>query len=225
MSLPEPYYEKDGITIFCADCREILPYLPKVDLVLTDPPYGVSLNTAYKSSQRGSLAGCNDYPPVFGDDKPFDPSPLLGFERAIIWGANYFASRLPDEGQWLVWDKRDGVGFNDQADCELAWTRGTPGTVPRIYRHRWNGMIKATERDERRCHPTQKPVDVMGWCLSFFPDAQTILDPFMGSGTTLVAAKQLGRKAIGIEIEEKYCKIAVERLAQGVMDFGGNNEG
>ena len=219
MSLPKPYYEELGITIYHGDCREILPHLPKVDLVLTDPPYGVNLNTSYKSSQRGVLAGANDYPPVYGDDKPFDPKILLSFDNLILFGANYYSSRLPDSGQWFIWDKRDGVGFNDQADCELAWTRGTKGTVPRIFVHRWNGMIKDSERDQKRVHPTQKPINLMTWCLSFFPNAQTILDPFMGSGTTLRAAKDLERKAIGIEIEEKYCEIAVKRLRQEVFNF------
>lgn len=219
MSLPRPYYEdtRAGIVIYNSDCRDILPHLDPVDLVLTDPPYGVKLNTKYKSSQRGPLAGANDYPAVFGDDEPFDPSFLLGQKNIVLWGANYYASRLPDSGQWLIWDKREGSGFNDQADCELAWTRGTKGTVPRYFGYRWNGMIKAGEKDQKRVHPTQKPISLMSWCMSFFPDAKTLLDPFMGSGTTLRAAKDLGRKAIGIEIEEKYCAIAVERLRQEVL--------
>lgn len=215
----KPYYEdtKSGITIYHGDCREIIPQLGEADLVLTDPPYGVSLNTSYKSSQRGVLAGANDYPPVYGDDKPFSPDFLLRFANLILWGSNYYADKLPPSGQWLIWDKRDGIGFNDQADCELAWTRGTRGTVPRIFAHRWNGMIKDSEKDQRRCHPTQKPLALMSWCLSFFPDAVSIVDPFMGSGTTLRAAKDLGRKAIGIEIEEKYCEIAAKRLSQEVL--------
>lgn len=219
----KPYYEEDGITIYNADCREVLPQLEPVDLVLTDPPYGVSLNTAYKSSQRGPLAGANDYPPVHGDDKPFDPSPfLIRYPNLIMWGANYYADKLPASGQWLVWDKRDGIAYNDQADCELAWTRGTRGTVPRVFRHLWNGMLKDSEHNQKRCHPTQKPLVLLQWCISFFPNAQTILDPFMGSGTTLRAAKDLGRRAIGIEIEEKYCEIAVNRLRQGVL-FGASS--
>ncbi len=219
MSLPTPYYQDDQATIYCADCRDILPLLEpgSADLVLTDPPYGVSLNTSYAKAQRGVLAGAHDYPPVFGDDKPFDPSPWIVFPHVVLWGANYYADKLPAQGQWLVWDKRDGIGFNDQADCELAWTKGTKGTVPRIYRHLWNGMLKDSERDQRRVHPTQKPISLMAWCLSFFPDADLILDPFMGSGTTLRAAKDLGRKAIGIEINPDYCAIAVERLRQGVL--------
>ncbi len=214
----KPYYDDGkGIQIYHGDCREILPSLGGADLVLTDPPYGVNLNTSYKSSQRGVLAGANDYPPVYGDDSPFDPNPFLHFKNIVLWGANYFSSRLFDSGQWLIWDKRDGSGFNDQADCELAWTKGTSGTVPRIFRHRWNGMIKDSEQDQKRCHPTQKPISLMSWCLSFFPKVETIIDPYMGAGSSIIAAKNLGRKAIGIEIEEKYCEIAAKRLQQEVL--------
>lgn len=209
-----PYYSDDLVTIYHGDARELDI---AADLVLTDPPYGVNLNTSYASAKRGSLTAAHDYPPVHGDDKPFDPSWLLRYRALVLWGANYYADRLPASGQWLVWDKRDGVGYNDQADAELAWTRGTGGTVPRLFVHRWNGMLKASERDERRLHPTQKPVALMRWCLGFFPDATTVLDPYMGSGSTLVAAKDLGRKAIGIEIEEAYCERAAQRCSQEVL--------
>ena len=216
----KPYYEQDGITIYHGDCREILPTIGPVDLVVADPPYGVSLNTSYKKSQRGVLAGANDYPPVHGDDQAFDPRHLLSYESAVLWGANYYADKLPARGSWLVWDKRDGVGFNDQADAELAWVRGVTGTVPRLFAHRWNGMIKASERDQRRLHPTQKPVALMSWCLGFFPKATAVVDPYCGSGPTLRAAKDRGLRAIGIEIEERYCEIAAQRLSQQVLDFG-----
>lgn len=219
MSLPEPYFvSEDGrITIYCGDAREIVPQLDGVDLVLADPPYGVSLNTSYAAAKRGNKTAAHDYPPVHGDDEPFDPSFLLGFPNVVLWGANYYADRLPAQGQWLVWDKRDGIGYNDQADCELAWTRGTKGTVPRIYRHMWNGMLKDSERDQRRVHPTQKPVALMRWCLGFYPEATAVLDPYMGSGTTLRAAADLGLPAVGIEYEPRYCAVAVERLRQGVL--------
>ena len=219
MALPKPFYEDGSVTIYHGDCRELLPEI-EADVLVTDPPYGVNLNTAYRSARRGVLAGANDYAPIAGDDKPFDPAFLLGFDAAILWGANYYANRLPARGSWLIWDKREGSGFNDQADAELAWMNGVTGTVPRLFAHRWNGMIKASERDERRVHPTQKPVALMKWCIGFFPDAKVILDPFMGSGTTLRAAKDLGRKAIGIELEERYCEIAAERCAQEVLDLG-----
>jgi len=122
---------------------------------------------------------------------------------------------VPPSRGWLVWDKVNGD--NDFADCELAWTNIK--TSVRIFRHMWNGMLRQSERDVKRVHPTQKPVALMTWCLSFAPESNSIIDPFMGSGTTLRAAKDLGMKAIGIEIEEKYCEIAAKRLAQGVLDF------
>jgi DNA modification methylase len=216
-----PYYEKDGITIYCGDCREILPQLELsgLPLLLTDPPYGINLDTNYKSNQRGPLAGCNDYPRIYSDDKPFEPNFLFGFEKVFIWGAQYFADKLPPSGKWLVWDKRDGIAINDQADCELAWCKGASGNVPRIFRHLWNGMLKDSERDKRRVHPTQKPIALMKWCIGHYYAYNQIVDPFMGSGTTLLAAKELIHKSIGIEISEKYCAIAVKRLSQEVMNL------
>ena len=208
-----PYYSDPLVTIWHGDCRE---WMPEADVIVTDPPYGVSLNTSYRQAQRGRLTAAHDYPPVHGDDQPFDPTPFLNYSGVVLWGANYYADRLPPSGQWLVWDKRDGVGFNDQADCELAWTSGTGGTVPRMFVHRWNGMLKASERADRRLHPTQKPVALMAWCLTFMPDG-VVLDPFMGSGSTIKAAKEAGRKAIGIEIEERYCEIAAKRCSQEVL--------
>jgi DNA modification methylase len=108
-----------------------------------------------------------------------------------------------------VWDKRnDGVDFSN---CELAWAN-FPRAV-RVFRWRWNGCLQEDMRNkEKRLHPTQKPLAVINWCIMLSPKSETIFDPFMGSGTTLVAAKQLGRRAIGIELERKYCRIAVERL-------------
>jgi DNA modification methylase len=124
----------------------------------------------------------------------------------IIWGGNYF--NLPVSRGWLAWIKRDAPP--SMGNVELAWTNQDVNT-------RFIDCTISETNKERVSHPTQKPLRVMTWCLSFFPDAQTILDPFMGSGTTLRAAKDLGRKAIGIEIEEKYCEIAVKRLAQEVL--------
>ena len=209
-----PYYEEPGITIYCGDCREILPHLEPVDLVLTDPPYGINHPTDYADRGRGKLAACRNYPKVHDDNAPFDPTWLLGVGKArILWGGNYYHN-LPVSSGWLVWDKERPDDL-DQATCELAWTDCVKGV--RRFRHMWNGMLRAS--DEALEHPTQKPEALMRWCMSlrWTREYQTILDPFMGSGTTLRAAKDLGRKAIGIEIEEKYCEIAVKRLAQEVL--------
>ncbi len=206
MSLPKPYYEHAGITIYHADCRDILPHLPKVDLVLTDPPYGIGRDGKPKSTS--SHGGHKGYEFLGWDNAPPTSeevgSIIASGKDAVIWGANYFPAALPPSPGWLLWDKGQRL---DQADGELAFTtRCAPLRVCTI-----NRVAIATDGAE---HPTQKPIKLMSWCLSFFPKAETILDPFMGSGTTLVAAKLLGRKAIGIEREEKYCEIAVQRLGQ-----------
>jgi site-specific DNA-methyltransferase (adenine-specific)/modification methylase len=215
MSLPAPYYQDTAVTIYHGDCREILPHLPPVDLVLTDPPYGQAYNPAgggrgWSRKSFGS-ADC-----VVGDSEPFDPRPLLDLDaRLILWGANHYAERLPSSPTWLVWDKRDGRMSDSFADCELAWSN--LGGPARLIRHLWCGAFKASERGAVRLHPTQKPLRVMSWTLGLAGEWLVVLDPFMGSGTTLRAAKDLGRKAIGIEICEAYCEIAAKRMAQGVL--------
>ncbi len=207
------YYDYAGITIYHGDCREILPTLPKIDLVLTDPPYGIAHPCDFKTRGRVKLAACTDYPDVHGDRQPFDPDPWIT-QPAILFGANHYASRLPDSAGWLVWDKLRPDDL-DQSTCELAWSNVVKGV--RRFRYLWNGMIRAG--DDLLYHPTQKPVELMAWCLSFpwTKSLRIVLDPFMGSGTTLRAAKDLGRKAIGIEIEEKYCEIAARRMEQEVL--------
>lgn len=224
MSTVTPYYEHNGITIYHGDCREILPELESVDLVLTDPPYGINLQCNYKDRHTNRLTGrrygkanSQNYPNVFGDSKPFDPSWLLKHGTArIIWGGNYFANKLPNTNGWLVWDKERPDSL-DQSTCELAWTDCIKGV--RRFRYLWNGMIRAG--NDNLYHPTQKAVSLMKWCMSlkWTRKFESVSDPYMGSGTTLVAAKELGRKAIGIEIEEKYCEIAVKRLSQEVLPF------
>ncbi len=217
MSLPTPYYEHDGIVIYHGDCRDILPHLPICDLLLTDPPYGIG-EAAGKNKSRGLLAVSVDYGVADWDDKPITDDLLylaLGVaNRSIIFGGNYYAHALKDGPGWLVWNKENGM--TDFADCELAWTN-LPQAV-RIKHHQWHGMIR--KGGELRYHPTAKPVAVMAWCIEQADKHgtnNTILDPFMGSGTTLRAAKDLGRQCIGIEIEEKYCEIAARRLGQEVL--------
>lgn len=211
MSLPKPYYEEAGITIYNADCREVLPYLPKVSLVLTDPPYGIDFDTDYRRFTSGFDVERKAHAPVVGDAEPFDPTPWLQFPKAILWGANCYSSRLP-LGSWLVWDKRHANGTAFLADAEAAWMGGGYGIY--IFSKTWQGCL----RSEPIQHPTQKPTALMAWCIEKSRVVSgLILDPFMGSGTTLVAAKQLGRRAIGIEISKEYCDIAVDRLRQDVL--------
>lgn len=209
----KPYYEEAGITIYHGDCRELLPQM-SFDCVVSDPPYGINHPTNYRARGRGPLAESNDYSPVVGDDRLFDPSFLLRWP-CILWGANYYARTLPESSGWLIWDKMRPHDL-DQATAELAWSNFVKGA--RVFRYLWNGMIR--DGNEYLVHPTQKPVALMQWCLNLkWTPLGVVCDPFMGSGTTLRAAKDLGRRAIGIEIEEKYCEIAAKRLSQEVL-FG-----
>jgi DNA modification methylase len=212
--------EIGNATLYLGDCMDILPTLDKVDAVITDPPYGINENSK-KVASRGKLAAPKDYGD-FDWDKAPPPDALIELIRTkgqyqAFFGGNYFT--LPPTSCWLVWDKLNGS--NDFADCELAWTNW-PKAVRRL-QWRWNGMIR--QGNEERYHPTQKPLEVMKWVIELCPKANTILDPFMGSGTTGVAAVQMGRKFIGIEREPKYFEIACKRIedAQRVSDMFGFN--
>jgi DNA modification methylase len=191
-----------------------MPELESVDLCLTDPPYGIG-EAAGKNKSRSRLARAKDYGNKKWDNKPIDFILLwkllsLG-KYACCFGGNYYP--MPPSSCWLVWDKENGA--NDFADCELAWTNYAKAA--RLIRHQWHGMLRKGK--EARYHPTQKPLDVITWAVNLAPKHNTILDPFMGSGTTLRAAKDLGFQATGIELEEKYCEIAARRLQQEVL-FG-----
>jgi len=211
----KPYYEHAGITIYHGDCREILPTL-NYDVLLTDPPYGIAHPTDYAARGRGNLAKCSDYAQVFEDDVAFDPLHLMTPASTIIWGGNYFADKLAPVSGWLVWDKERPHEL-DQATAELAWTNCVKGV--RVFRHLWNGMMRASENGPLS-HPTQKPVALMKWCLQLrWVNQGTVCDPYIGSGATLRAAKDLGRRAIGVEIEERYCEIAAKRMSQEVFEF------
>ena len=195
-------------TLYLGDCMEILPTLERVDAVITDPPYGINENHK-KVASREKLAAPKDYGEFDWDKAPPDGALIDTVRSLATWsaffGGNYF--QLPPTSCWLVWDK---LNSGDFADCELAWTNW-PKAVRRI-QWRWNGMIR--QGNEERYHPTQKPLEVMKWVIDLCPKADTILDPFMGSGTTGVAAIQMGRKFIGIEREPKYFEIACKRIEQ-----------
>lgn len=210
-------------TLYRGDCMEVLPTLGKVDAVITDPPYGIGESSKKVASrQRGgklgtllgyrgkAMADQKDYGEFDWDQFP-PPPELIDTLRAMsawqaFFGGNYFA--LPPTKCWLVWDKLNGD--NDFADCELAWTNW-PKAVRRI-QWRWNGMLR--QGNEERWHPTQKPLQVMAWVIDLCPKADTILDPFMGSGTTGVAAIERGKSFIGIEREKAYFDIACRRIEQ-----------
>lgn len=202
--MPEPIIIGDA-ALYLGDCLEILPLLGKVDAVVTDPPYGIGADaSACKSKGKhgwhyyGESDWDRDRPPreIF--------TAILNCSREqIIWGGNYFTDWLAPTMRWLVWDKGQR-GFS-LADFEMAWC--SQNKAARLFQYSRGKALQ-----DGKVHPTQKPVEVMKWCLGFLPDAKTILDPFMGSGTTGVASVKLGRKFIGIEIEPKYFEIACERI-------------
>jgi site-specific DNA-methyltransferase (adenine-specific) len=179
-------------TLYLGDCLEILPNLEDVDAIVTDPPYGIYA----KGGKWGRKAEHRWDAGIVGIAPILDAAPIV-----VIWGGNYY--QLPPSRGWLVWWKRDSTPST--ADVELAWTNIDMNA--KLIDH----TISATNA-ERGFHPTQKPLRVMRWCLTFVPDAATILDPFMGSGTTGVACANLGRRFIGIEIEERYFDIACKRI-------------
>jgi len=207
-----PYFENNGITIYLGDCRHIMPLLPRFDLLLTDPPYGIG-ESSKKNDSRGNRVRPRDYG-VFDWDHPVDDWALSLArslcDKQIIFGGNYYA--LPPCKGWLVWDKENTGDF---ADGEMAWNN--LGCALRIKRHMWNGMLRKGGED--REHPTQKPLEVIKWALSFAKDIETILDPWAGSGTTGRAAMELGKRAVLIEREERYCEIAAKRMSQQVLDL------
>lgn len=204
-------------TLYLGDCREILPTLGRVDAVVTDPPYGIS----YAQGDGGAQVAGRRVPvrrnnlAIVGDNEPFDPSMLLDFDELIAWGADHYAQRLP-HGRWLAWDKISGASLVDSfSDVEFAWhsERG----ASRIISYLWKGVLQDGEKGVQRWHPTQKPIAVMEWCIKQLrKPAETILDPFMGSGTTGVACVKLGRKFIGIEIDERYFDIALKRVSEAM---------
>ncbi len=218
---PTPYYEDPWCTIYLGDCRGIISSLSGVDCILTDPPYGIQTNIDSSRWTGGRAANrfhVQKHRPIVGDQESFDPAHLLWAQQCILWGANNYSSRLPDSAGWYVWDKRKGVEDSRMplSDGELAWTNICKGV--HTFRNRWCGLLRDTELGEHY-HPTQKPVALMRWCLEQMHAPVCVLDPYMGAGSTLVAAKELGIRSIGIEVDEQYCALAVRRLRQESLHF------
>ena len=221
MSLPKPYYEdtEHGIVIYHADCRDILPHLPRVDLLLTDPPYGIAFQSSHKvATTTASWVGTqiqNDESTAARDEA------LCLVDEWCCFGTH--KAPFPEAYRFLaVWDKGPASGMGDlsipfKPSFELVFCSGEKWSGSRD-----EGVIKGftivTRASMGRVHPNEKPVGLIKFLLNKH-QSQTVLDPFMGSGTTLVACKQLGRHCIGIEIEESYCEIAAKRLSQGML-FG-----
>lgn len=218
-----PDYERDGVRLYCGRNEDVLPSLniAEIDAVISDPPYGMDWDTdttRFSGGEQGVSRGKEWETRIASDDEPFDPSPWLAFPRVVLFGCNHFAARLP-VGTTLVWIKRNDAAFGTfLSDAELAWMSGGYG----VYCFRDAGGNAAVGE---KVHPTQKPVALMRWCIgkAKVPTWGTILDPYMGSGTTGVAAVREGRRFIGIEVDERYFNVAVRRidaeLAQGKL-FG-----
>lgn len=182
-------------TLYLASCEDVLPAIQRDFACVTDPPYGIGANKQTLGKGKKEFDRGGDW-----DDTRPDISWVTQFSGWCVWGGNYFADVLPPTNDILVWHKlNDGRSFSE---CELGWTNS--GKQTRIKQHHWSG--------EEKEHPTQKPVQIMRWSIDFFPEHQTVVDPFMGSGTTGVACANLGRSFIGIEREERYFEIALRRI-------------
>jgi DNA modification methylase len=194
-------------TLYLGDCREIMPTLPKVDAVITDPPYGIGASAGIGKYGRLKIEASGD---LGWDDAAPDVDLLSmvvnGGGRVVMFGGNYFA--LPASRNFLVWDKGAGFKGRDFAECEMAWCSWDGNA--RVLTH--DPLARGDYRNGNKEHPTQKPVAVMEWAIRHTGSAGAILDPFMGSGTTGVACMNLGRSFIGIEREQKYFDIACRRI-------------
>jgi len=196
--------------LILGDCREILPTLGKVDAVVTDPPYGIGWKPRINHQDQAWI-----------DEINFDICDFLVGKYHLIWGGQYFAHMLPQADGWLTWCKRP-ISFDFSNDnrsystTELAWRDWGKA---KFMVHVWDGGMRAGKAENRTfCHPSQKPIEVMEWCIRQVPDdAETIFDPFMGSGTTGVACAKLGRKFIGIEIDSGYFEIACKRISDAYL--------
>jgi DNA modification methylase len=202
----------------------------KIDLVFTDPPYGIdvvnedkvgiSAKVGFGTVGTAGIVKAKKYKKIIGDDKPYDPSHLMGLSgKLILWGANNYSSRLPDNSHWIVWDKKaeKGADHNNFSDCELAWTNIPKKSVV-IYRYLWSGLLREGDRNtelSERVHPTQKPVGLLADILNdYSSDEDKILDLFLGSGSTLIACEQLNRTLYGCELSPEYCDVIISRWEQ-----------
>lgn len=195
------------------DAVERLTDGQKIQMVFTDPPYGVREKGNRKEKGRGGAAATQDFSDIIGDESEdtakevFQVSQAVG-ENVIYWGANNY-SFLPISRGWIVWDKRENKGFDDNGDAELAWTNFNK-PIRTMY-HLWKGMIKGSEHGQKRVHPTQKPIALAEWCFENYGNPETVLDLFGGSGSTLIACEKTNRRCFMMELDPKYCSVIIER--------------
>lgn len=203
-----------SVILWNADCADVLPLLTDIDAIITDPPYGHGWEGINSTAAGGRGWTKRRAEKIIGHDQPFDPAPLLALDLpTVLWGANHYAHKLPSSAAWLAWDKREGTAENNLSDCELAWCN--VGGSARLYRYMWNGLCRAGEIGEHY-HPTQKPIALMAWCMekARLPERATVLDPYMGSGTTGLACIRTGRRFVGIEKDPAHFATAVERITR-----------
>lgn len=207
--------------LYHGDCREVLAQAGKVDAVVTDQPYGMNYKINARSWNSEGLDGLKPFKmekrgAIVGDDQPFDPAPFLDFPKVAFFGANKCAHALPAGGRWIVWDKRRDSTPDSHSDCELIWTN-VPG-ADRIHRQKWRGIVREGEENtarSKKLHPNQKPVALMSFVLDQIgaKTGDLIFDPFMGSGSTGVAAVRMGMRFVGVEIDPQHFETARARLA------------
>lgn len=235
-----------NVKLYLGDCMDILPTLAGIDAVISDPPYGMDWNTdstRFSGGQvptdrtrrlaRGIIDGRDDWGAIAADDHPFDPAPWMQYPRCVLFGANHYAARLP-VGTLLIWLKKDDHLFGTfLSDAEVAWMKGGHGVY--AYRQTFTARTKAKQAhgtagyDLQPAHPTQKPVELMAWCMdrAKVPPGATVLDPYMGSGSTGIACIRTGRGFVGIEKDPSHYATALERiqreLSQGDLFLGSPN--
>lgn len=231
------------VTLYLGDSLAIAPTLKGVDALISDPPYGISYFHSGGGGRSSTLEGGDPATArakayagvgamIIGDDKPFDPTPWLQYPSVILWGGNHFSDKLPKNPKWLIWDKivvPETYGKFSFADCEMAWTN-QKGTA-RIYKQLWQGCRREGESNaEGKLHPNQKPIMLMQWCMeeAKLPESCTVLDPYMGSGSTIIAAIRTGRRAIGIEMDPTHYEAAkariINELRQGDLFHSQHND-
>jgi len=226
-------YQLGNHRVMCGDSTKDLDELLdgiKIDLLLTDPPYGINIVhggsvgispnlgfVGFEKKTKSRLIEGRKYKSIIDDDKPFEPEFLLSLAKTmIIFGANHFASKLPDNSHWLVWDKKleGGLDHNNFSDVELAWTN-VKKKSSLIYRHLWSGLLRAGDRKtelKERVHPTQKPVGLLSEIIKdYSKENNTVLDCYLGSGSTLIACEQTGRTCFGMEIDPVYIDVIIQR--------------
>ena len=208
----------DGVTLWLGDCRDVLPEVDRSCVIVSDVPYGISFakGESGKRVTGSRLTASRWIDPIIGDGIPFDPQLLLGFSEVILFGADHFRLRLPEGGRFLAWDKRVGVGPNDTfSDVEFIW-HSVAGSS-KIINHLWKGVCQDSEKGYPKFHIMQKPIAVMEWCLGQLRDkTSTVVDPYMGSGSTGLACLISGRSFIGVEIDPTYFDIARRRISEAL---------